>query len=124
MVHFKTCLLLKFCDKDKKHQELANINKINAAAAAAANAKNKAVSNVSAKADEVINLEESPLVINADGSMQKASECFTLPPTATSPRAIKMNKVKGKSKKLFVPFIDAQVAQFQLQINGGWFVRG
>ena len=73
MVHFKTCLLLKLCDEDKKHQDLANINQINADAEAAATAKNKAASSVRAKADEVINLEESPLVITADGSMQKAS---------------------------------------------------
>ena len=31
MVHFKTCLLLKLCDEDKKHQELVKINNINAA---------------------------------------------------------------------------------------------
>ena len=86
MVHFKTCLLLKLCDKDKKYQELSKINKINAAADAAATAKNKSSSNARAKADELINLEESPLVMTADGSMQKASECVTLPPTATSTR--------------------------------------
>ena len=73
MVHFKTCLLLKLCDEDKKHQELAKINNINAAAADAATAKNKAAFNSRAKADELINLEESPLVMTADGSMQKAS---------------------------------------------------
>ena len=73
MVHFKTCLLLKLCDKDKKHQELVKINKINAAAADAATAKNKAGSNARAKADEVINLKESPLFMAANGSMQKAS---------------------------------------------------
>ena len=63
MVHFKTCLLLKLCDEDKKHLELAKINKIYAAAAAAATAKNKADFNARAKAGEVINLEES-LTVN------------------------------------------------------------
>ena len=100
-VHFKTCLLLKLCDEDKKHQELAKINKINAAAAAAATAKNKAASNARAKSDEVINLEESPLVMTADGSMQKASECVTQPPTETSPRAMKMNKSRGNPRNHF-----------------------
>ena len=73
MVHFKTCLLLKLCDKDKKHQELAKINNINAAVVDSSTAKNKAALNSRAKADELINLEESPLVMTADGSMQKAS---------------------------------------------------
>ena len=62
--------------------------------------------------------------MTADGSMQKASYCVTLPPTANSPRAMKMNKGKGKSKKPLMPVTDAQVAQFQLQINGGRFGRG
>ena len=124
MVHFKTCLVLKLCDEDKKHQELAKINKINAAAAATATAKNKAASNARTKADEVINLEESPIVMTADGSMQKASECVTLPPNKTSPRAMKTKKGKGKAKKPLVPVTDAQVDQFQLQINEGRFGRG
>ena len=37
---------------------------------------------------------------------------------------MKMNKGKGKAKKPIVPVTDAQVAQFQLQINGGRFGRG
>ena len=45
IVHFKICLLLKLFNKDKKHQELAKINQINAAEEAAATAKNKAASN-------------------------------------------------------------------------------
>ena len=35
-----------------------------------------------------------------------------------------MNKGNGKSRKPLVPVTDAQVAQFQLQINGGQFGRG
>ena len=83
-----------------------------AAAAAASTAKNKADYNARAKAYEVINLEESPLVMTADGSMQKASECVTLPPTATYPRAIKMNKGKGKAKKPPVHLWQAQVVSW------------
>ena len=55
--------------------------------------------------------------MTADGRMQKASECVTLPPTATSPRSIKMNKGKGKSKKQLVPVTDAQVDQFATEIG-------
>ena len=36
---------------------------------------------------------------------------------------MKMNKGKGKAKKPLVPFTDAQVAQFKLQINWGRFWR-
>ena len=73
IVHFKTCLLLKLCDEDKKHLELAKINNINAAASDAATAKNKADFNSRAKAYELINLEESPLFMTDDGIMQKES---------------------------------------------------
>ena len=37
---------------------------------------------------------------------------------------MKTKKGKGKAKKPLVPVIDAQVDQFQLQINGGRFGRG
>ena len=119
-VHYKTCLLLKLCDKDKKDQEFGKM-KMKMKAGAAAAAKEKAASKTKAKADEVINMEESPLVMTADGSMQKVSECITLPPAATSPRATKMNKGMGKDKKPKVPVTHAQ---FKMQINGGRFGTG
>ena len=56
--------------------------------------------------------------MTTDVSMQKASECVTLPPTATSPRAMNMNKGEGKAKKPRVLVTDAQVDQFSCKSMG------
>ena len=95
------------------------MTKMKASSEAEASTKAKAASQAKAKASEVIDLEYQ-LVMTADGSTKKVSEAIDLPPTATFPISVKINKGMGEVKTP-APRKLVTDEQFRLQINGGRF---
>ena len=115
-IHLKASLLLTLCDQDKEKESQRKIQ-MRADAAEAAKAKSRAASESKAASNAMAtaHVENDPLVMTADGSMQKVSECINLPTPATAPRTQVMNKGKGKKRvyKSITP------KQYELQLNGG-----
>ena len=115
-IHLKASLLLKLCDQDKEKETQRKIQ-MQADAAEAAKAKSSAASEAKAASNAMAtaHVENDPLVMTADGSMQKVSECITLPTPATAPRTQLMNKGTGKKKE----YKSLTQKQYELQLNGG-----